>query len=137
MRRHDFERMNERQREKGEKTFVNPRNVAAGAVRQLDPAIAAQRPLSFFAYGLGNVQGWATPATHIATHSAMLDALAAFGLPVSADRCLAAGAAGLVAFHRDMVARRDTLPFDIDGVVYKVNARALQQQLGFVTREPR
>jgi len=137
MRRDDFERLNERQREKGGKTFVNPRNAAAGAVRQLDPAIAAQRPLSFFAYGVGDVQGWDTPAAHIATHSAMLDALAAFGLPVSADRCLAAGAAGLVAFHRDMAARRDTLPFDIDGVVYKVNARDLQQQLGFVTREPR
>ena len=133
MRRDDFERMNERQREKGEKTFVNPRNAAAGAVRQLDPAIAAQRPLRFFAYGLGDVQGWDLPATHSAT----LDALAAFGVPVSADRCLAAGAAGLVAFHRDMAARRDALPFDIDGVVYKVNARDLQQQLGFVTREPR
>ncbi len=133
LRRDDFERLNQRQRSSGGKTFVNPRNAAAGAVRQLDPAIAAQRPLSFFAYGLGQVQGWALPDTH----SAMLDALAAFGLPVCAERAVADGAAGLVAFHREMGARRDALPFDIDGVVYKVNALALQQQLGFVTREPR
>ena len=133
MRRDDFEGLNQRQRDQGGKTFVNPRNAAAGAVRQLDPAIAAQRPLSFFAYGLGQVQGWDMPDTH----SGLLDALAAFGLPVCADRTLAEGAAGLVAFHQAMGARRDGLPFDIDGVVYKVNQRALQQQLGFVTREPR
>ena len=133
LRRDDFERLNQRQRDKGEKTFVNPRNAAAGAVRQLDPAIAAQRPLSFFAYGLGEVQGWQLPDTH----SALLDALAAFGLPVCEHRSVAEGAAGLVAFHRVMGAQRDALPFDIDGVVYKVNALALQQQLGFVTREPR
>ena len=133
MRRDDFERMNDKQREKGEKTFVNPRNAAAGAVRQLDPAIAAQRPLSFFAYGLGAVDGWAQPATHSAT----LDALQAFGVPVCPDRTVALGAAGLVTFHRAMGARRDALPFDIDGVVYKVNSLALQRRLGFVTREPR
>ena len=133
LRRDDFERLNERQRERGGKTFVNPRNAAAGAVRQLDPAIAAQRPLSFFAYGLGQVQGWEQPPTHSAT----LDALAAMGLPVCADRSVAQGAAGLIAFHHQMGARRDGLPFDIDGVVYKVNAVALQQRLGFVTREPR
>jgi len=133
MRRDDFERLNERQREANEKTFVNPRNTAAGAVRQLDPAQAAKKPLSFFAYGLGEVRGWDVPATQ----SGLLDALAAFGVPVCADRTVAAGAAGLVAFHRDIGARRDALPFDIDGVVYKVNDRALQQQLGFVTREPR
>ncbi len=133
MRRDAFERMNERQREKGDKSFVNPRNAAAGAVRQLDPAIAAQRPLSFFAYGLGAVSGWDEPPTH----SALLDAIANFGLPVCADRSVAAGAGGLVAFHQAMGAKRDALPFDIDGVVYKVNDRALQQRLGFVTREPR
>jgi DNA ligase (NAD+) len=133
LRRDDFERLNERQRDKGEKTFVNPRNAAAGAVRQLDPAIAAQRPLSFFAYGLGEVRGWDLPPTHSAT----LDAIEAFGLPVCADRTVAAGADGLVAFHAAMGAKRDTLPFDIDGVVYKVNRLALQQRLGFVTREPR
>jgi DNA ligase (NAD+) len=133
MRRDDFERLNERQRETGRKTYINPRNTAAGAVRQLDPAVTAQRPLSFFAYGLGEVQGWAQPATHGAT----LDALAALGIPVCADRAVVPGAAGLIAFHQAMGARRDTLPFDIDGVVYKVNAVALQQRLGFVTREPR
>ena len=133
MRRDQFESLNARQREKGEKSFVNPRNAAAGAVRQLDPAIAAQRPLSFFAYGLGAVQGWNEPPTH----SALLDAIAGFGLPVCADRTVALGAAGLIAFHQAMGAKRDALPFDIDGVVYKVNDRALQQRLGFVTREPR
>ncbi len=138
MRRDAFEAMNERQRERGEKTFVNPRNAAAGAVRQLDPAIAAQRPLSFFAYGLGDAQGWQQPATHSAT----LDAIAAFGLPVCADRAPKGGAAvqgaqGLIEFHRAMGAKRDALPFDIDGVVYKVNSIDLQKRLGFVTREPR
>ena len=133
MRRDDFEALNQRQREQGDKTFVNPRNAAAGAVRQLDPAIAARRPLSFFAYGLGDVQGWTLPPTH----SALLDALAAFGLPVCGHRTVADGAAGLVAFHQAMGALRDSLPFDIDGVVYKVDDRALQQRLGFVTREPR
>ncbi len=133
MRRDDFERLNERQRERGDKTFVNPRNAAAGAVRQLDPSIAARRPLSFFAYGLGEVQGWPQPATHSAT----LDALAAFGLPVCADRATVQGAVGLVEFHRRIAQRRDALPFDIDGVVYKVDRIDLQRRLGFVTREPR
>jgi DNA ligase (NAD+) len=133
IRRDAFERMNERQREKGEKTFVNPRNAAAGAVRQLDPAMAAQRPLSFFAYGVGELQGWAQPPTHSAT----LDALSAWGLPVCGDRVVTQGAAGLIAFHQAMGAKRDALPFDIDGVVYKVNSIELQRRLGFVSREPR
>jgi len=133
MRRDDFERLNERQREKGGKTFVNPRNTAAGAIRQLDPAGMADKKLSFFAYGLGDQRGWAQPATHSGT----LDAIAAFGVPVSSDRRVVQGAEGLVAFHQEIAARRDALPFDIDGVVYKVDAIALQQQLGFVTREPR
>lgn len=133
MRRDDFEALNERQRRAGEKTFVNPRNTAAGAVRQLDPALAAKRPLSFFAYGLGEVKGWDLPTTH----SGMLDALAAMGLPVCADRAVVQGAEGLVAFHQAMGAKRDSLAFDIDGIVYKVNSLALQQRLGFVTREPR
>ena len=139
IRRDAFEQLNERQREliaqghKNEKTFVNPRNAAAGAVRQLDPAIAAKRPLSFFAYGLGEVSGWEVPDTH----SALLDALQAMGQPVSSDRAVVRGAEGLVDFHRRMGEKRDSLPFDIDGIVYKVNSRALQQRLGFVTREPR
>jgi len=133
MRRDDFERLNERQREKGGKTFVNPRNTAAGAIRQLDPAGMDDKKLSFFAYGLGDHRGWAQPATHSAT----LDAIAAFGVPVSSDRRVVQGADGLVAFHQQIAATRDTLPFDIDGVVYKVDSIELQQQLGFVTREPR
>jgi len=139
IRRDDFDALNERQREliakgaKNEKTFVNPRNAAAGAVRQLDPAIAAKRPLSFFAYGLGDVQGWDIPATH----SRLVDALQAMGMPVSAERDVLQGAQGLVDFHQRIGAKRDQLPFDIDGVVYKVNDRALQQRLGFVSREPR
>jgi len=133
MRRDDFDKLNERQRSLGEKTFVNPRNAAAGSIRQLDPNIAARRPLSFFAYGLGEVQGWTLPATHGDT----LDAFAAMGLPVCVERTVTLGAEGLVAFHQTIAAKRDSLPFDIDGVVYKVNRYDLQERLGFVTREPR
>ena len=133
MRRDDFERLNERQREKGAKTFINPRNTAAGAIRQLDSKALADKKLSFFAYGLGDSKGWDQPATHGGT----LDAIAAFGVPVNTDRRVVQGAAGLVAFHEAIAARRDALPFDIDGVVYKVNDIGLQKQLGFVSREPR
>ncbi|RCW72679.1 NAD-dependent DNA ligase LigA [Pseudorhodoferax soli] len=133
MRRDEFEALNERQRESGGKTFVNPRNAAAGVVRQLDAGIAQQRPLSFFAYGLGEVQGWDAPATHSAT----LDALGAMGVPVNNDRQVVQGAQGLADFHALIAAARDSLPFDIDGVVYKVDDRALQLQLGFKSREPR
>jgi len=133
MRRDDFERLNERQRARGDKTFVNPRNTAAGAIRQLDPALVKERPLSFYAYGLGEVQGWAVPDTQ----SGLLDALAALGLPVNEMRTVASGPQALVAYHQRVAAARDDLPFDIDGVVYKVNSRALQARLGFKTREPR
>lgn len=133
MSRADFERYNAKQREKGLAPLVNPRNGAAGSIRQLDPKLAAQRPLSFFAYGLGETRGWQLPATH----SGVLDALAAFGLPVSNYRAVAQGAEGLIAFHARIRDIRDQLPFDIDGVVYKVNSLALQQRLGFRTREPR
>ena len=141
MRRDDFEALNERQRQriaagaKGEKTFVNPRNAAAGAVRQLDSKIAADRPLSFFAYGLGEVS--VEDAARWQTHHAMLMQLKAWGFPVAAQTAVVQGAAGLVDFHQRIAAQRDSLPFDIDGVVYKVDDLALQQQLGFVTREPR
>jgi DNA ligase (NAD+) len=133
MRRGDFERLNERQREKGEKTYINPRNTAAGAIRQLDPKALADKKLSFFAYGLGDTAGWDQPATH----SGILDAIAAFGLPVNHDRRVVLGAAGLVAFHEAIAAKRDALPFDIDGVVYKLNRVDQQKRLGFVSREPR
>jgi len=133
MSRGDFESYNERQREHGLPTLVNPRNGAAGSIRQLDPALAARRPLSFFAYGLGEVRGWELPQTH----GAVLDAFAAMGLPVSDERAIVRGAQGLVDFHRRIAALRDQLPFDIDGVVYKVNSLDLQARMGFVSREPR
>jgi DNA ligase (NAD+) len=133
MSRPDFERYNERQRTLGKPTLVNPRNGAAGSIRQLDPSLAAQRPLSFFAYGLGKTAGWTSPLTH----GGVLDALQVFGLPVCEHRVIAQGADGLIAFHARIRALRDSLPFDIDGVVYKVNSLALQRQLGFVSREPR
>ncbi len=133
MSRKDFDRYNEKQRDLGLATLVNPRNGAAGTIRQLDPALAAKRPLSFFAYGLGEVKGYPLPATH----SAILDALKSFGLPVCDERAVAKGADELVAFHQRVASKRDALPFDIDGVVYKVNSLALQAELGFVSREPR
>jgi DNA ligase (NAD+) len=143
MRRDDFEALNERQRqrmaagEKGEKTFVNPRNAAAGAVRQLDPAIAAQRPLSFFAYGVGEVGTAGQGGLRFTTHKQLLQTIKQWGFPVSALVDIAQGAPELVAYHQRIGKMRDQLPFDIDGVVYKVNILALQQRLGFVSREPR
>ncbi|HRB11002.1 MAG TPA: NAD-dependent DNA ligase LigA, partial [Ottowia sp.] len=143
MRRDDFERLNETMRQrmavgdKAARTFVNPRNTAAGAVRQLDPALAAERPLSFFAYGLGEVTPVQDGGPRLDTHWAVLQALKAWGFPVSALARQARGASELIAYHADIAARRDGLPFDIDGVVYKVDALALQRELGFVTREPR
>ncbi|SCB14849.1 NAD-dependent DNA ligase LigA [Cupriavidus alkaliphilus] len=131
--RRDFDKLNARQAEAGEKTFVNPRNAAAGSLRQLDPRITARRPLSFFAYGLGELQGVERPPTH----SAMLDGFAALGLPVCKDRAVVKGAQGLLDFYREIGKRRDDLPYDIDGVVYKVNALAEQERLGFVSRAPR
>jgi DNA ligase (NAD+) len=143
MRRDDFERLNASQREKiaagakGERTFVNPRNAAAGAVRQLDPAIAARRPLSFFAYGLGEITPPDQGGPALATHFGMLQQLRAWGLPVCDLVQLAQGAAELAAYHARIGGLRDSLGYDIDGVVYKVDDLAVQQQLGFVTREPR
>jgi len=152
MRRADFEALNERQRQriaagaKGEKTFVNPRNAAAGAVRQLDPAVTAGRRLSFFAYGWGEIQmhpdadarpdgPQATPP-FASQHEGLL-ALRDWGVPVCdlVQRCH--GAQELVQYHLRIGALRDTLPFDIDGVVYKLDSLERQQRLGFVTREPR
>ena len=139
MRRDDFDALNERQRKlieagaRGAKTFVNPRNAAAGVVRQLDAAKAAKRPLSFFAYGLGEVIGWVVPATQ----AGLLAALGKMGVPVSPDSTVALGAEGLVRYHERIAARRDALPFDIDGVVYKVDDLGLQAVLGFKSREPR
>ncbi|MEY4419878.1 MAG: hypothetical protein RLZZ498_474 [Pseudomonadota bacterium] len=143
MARGDFEALNERQRariaagDKSEKTFVNPRNAAAGAVRQLDPTIAAQRPLSFFAYGIGDITPAENGGPAFKSHFDVLMALKQWGFPVAAQTACVAGASGLVDFHQRMGQARDALPFDIDGVVYKVNRLDWQRQLGFVTREPR
>ena len=143
MRRADFEALNERQRKKiaqymkGEKTFVNPRNAAAGAVRQLDPAITADRKLSFFAYGLGEVTPPEQGGPVFETHFELLQTLKKWGFPVAAQTRRAQGATELIAFHKTVGQQRDALPYDIDGVVYKVNSLALQRRLGFVTREPR
>ena len=143
MSRADFEALNERQRvriaagEKNEKTFVNPRNAAAGAVRQLDPTIAAQRPLSFFAYGLGEISDQNERDVVFSSHFEVLLQLQKWGFPVAKQTQCVKGAVGLVQFHQKIAQERDALPFDIDGVVYKVNSLDAQQRLGFVTREPR
>jgi DNA ligase (NAD+) len=133
MMRRDFEAINRRATELGERTFVNPRNAAAGGLRQLDPRLTAKRRLSFFAYGVGAVEGYAVPPTH----AKLLDALAGMGFPVTKDRRTVQGVEGLLRFYRDMGAGRAQLPYDIDGVVYKVNALAEQNRLGYVSRAPR
>ncbi len=133
MSRKQFEKLNEKQREIGEKTFVNPRNAAAGVVRQLDANVVKGRPLDFYAYGVGEVAGWDVPSTQ----AEIIAQLGEFGIPVDDEHEVVSGASGLVAFHERIAAKRDGLPFDIDGVVYKVNDRGLQDRLGFKTREPR
>ena len=133
MMRKDFEAINKRAAAAGEKTFVNPRNSAAGALRQLDPRLTAQRRLSFFAYGVGAQQGFDAPATH----AKLLEALDALGFPVAKERRTVKGVAGLIKFYADVGAKRAKLPYDIDGVVYKVNRFTDQQKLGFVSRAPR
>jgi DNA ligase (NAD+) len=132
MSRPDFDAFNEAQRSIGGQLLVNPRNGAAGSIRQLDPAIAAKRPLSFFAYGVGEVVGWMLPDTH----SGLLEALSHFCVPVCSERSICVGCEGLIDFHAQIERRRNDLRFDIDGVVYKVNSLALQSKLGFRTREP-
>ncbi len=131
--RRDLQRLNERQRARGEKEFANPRNAAAGALRQLDARITAQRRLHFFAYGLGELRGAQEPDTHWAT----LDWLRTLGLSVNEERAVVRGVEGLLGFYRRAQSQRPQLPYDIDGVVYKVNAHALQRVLGYVSRAPR
>ncbi|GAB4470197.1 MAG: NAD-dependent DNA ligase LigA [Burkholderiaceae bacterium] len=131
--RRDFERLNERQRARGEKVFANPRNAAAGSLRQLDPKVTAQRRLHFFTYGLGELRGTDEPPTH----QAALDWLASLGLPVNEERAVVRGAAGMLGFYREALRKRAELPYDIDGVVYKVNSYALQRALGYLSRAPR
>ncbi|GAO68681.1 NAD-dependent DNA ligase LigA [Comamonas sp. E6] len=133
----DLDKLNARQQAAGAKTFANPRNAAAGSVRQLDSNIAAQRPLSFFAYGLGEITPPEQGGPDFGTHYAMLQTLKSWGFPVAPQVSIALGASELVAFHERIGAERANLPYEIDGVVYKVNSLALQRQLGFKSREPR
>jgi DNA ligase (NAD+) len=128
----DFEKLNERQRQAGEKEFANPRNGAAGSLRLLDSRITAQRPLRFFAYGVG-----VAAKARWQTHSQMLDRLGDLGFPVSKERGVARGVEGLMDFYKKIQAKREQLPYAIDGVVYKVNRLDWQQKLGFVARAPR
>lgn len=133
MTREDFKRLNEAQLKAGEKTFVNPRNAAAGSLRQLDPRVTAKRPLRFFAYQLVRLEGHPWPETH----SKALALLQRWGFPLSDAREVTEGAEGLLAYYRRMEADRDRLPFDIDGVVYKVDDLSAQQRLGTIARAPR
>lgn len=133
MLRKDFESFNERARAADEKTLANPRNGAAGSLRQLDPAITAKRKLSFFAYAVGDVQGGELPATHSKTLAKLRD----WGFPVSPEVGTAQGFDGLIAFYRRIGAKRDALPYDIDGVVYKLDDYERQRVMGFVSRAPR
>ena len=128
----DFASLNERQRMAGEKEFVNPRNAAAGSLRQLDSRISAQRPLRFFAYGVGTL-----PAGVPATHSRVLERLAELGFPVARERDVARGVEGLLRYYARIGAQRDRLPYTIDGVVYKVDRLDWQERLGYVSRAPR
>ena len=128
-----FEEMNRIARERGEKVFVNPRNSAAGSLRQLDPKATAARPLDMFFYALGVVTGGTIPDTQ----EALLQAFRDWGLPVNPEARLVRGVAGMLGYYQDMGARRSQLPYQIDGVVYKLNQRADQERLGFVSRAPR
>ncbi|SFI36467.1 DNA ligase (NAD+) [Collimonas sp. OK307] len=129
----DFAKLNARQREAEMKEFANPRNAAAGSLRQLDSRITAQRTLRFFAYGIGALDGAEMPPSH----SALLDWYSQLGLPVCKERGVVKGAAGLLEFFRGIGSKRPQLPYEIDGVVYKVNRLLQQQTLGFVSRAPR
>ena len=133
MARADFERWNEHARLHGGKVLANPRNGAAGSLRQIDPKLTAQRPLSFYAYGVGQVEGGALPQTHSST----LAKLREWGLPVSDLATVVHGVDGLLGYYRRIGQARDRLPFDIDGVVYKLDDHAGQRGMGFVSRAPR
>ena len=133
MPRSGFEEFNKHAADRGEKTFVNPRNAASGSLRQLDPKLTAERPLDMFIYGLGVSQGWTVPGTH----AEVLSALKALGFRTSPDWKLVEGIQGCLAYYSDISRKRANLPYDIDGVVYKVNDLAWQETLGFVSRAPR
>jgi DNA ligase (NAD+) len=133
MLRSDFERLNECQRANGAKEFVNPRNAAAGSLRQLDPKVSARRPLRFFAYAVAEMTGAAWPATH----AGLMALLAGWGFKVAAEAALTTGVDGLLEYYARIGEARPNLPYDIDGVVYKVNRLDEQATLGFVSRAPR
>lgn len=128
-----FDTLNERQMEAGGKTFANPRNAAAGSLRQLDSKITASRPLEFCCYGFGRVEGGVLPGTQVD----ILEALKGWGIPISRELKLARGVEGCRAYYEDIGARRDSLAYEIDGVVFKVNRIDFQRELGFRAREPR
>ena len=128
-----FEAFNEKARASGGRTFANPRNFAAGSLRQLDPRLAAARPLAFFAYAVGVAEGATLPDRH----SALLARLREWGLPVAPETAVATGLAGCLEYFHRIGKKRDALPYEIDGVVYKVDSQALQEQLGYVSRAPR
>ncbi len=134
LKRH-FEALNATQTARGEKPFANPRNAAAGSLRQLDSRITAGRRLAFFAYGVGEVEWGRLPVPE--THAGLLDALERMELPVARERAVVQGADSLLAFYRRLASKREALPFEIDGAVYKVNELELQDRLGFVSRAPR
>lgn len=129
----DFEKLNQRQRDLGAKEFANPRNAAAGSLRQLDSKITAQRSLRFFAYGIGSLEGGTLPATH----RDLLTWYRGMGIPTCDENAVVIGAQALLDFYRRIQEKRAALAYDIDGVVYKLNRFDLQQQLGFVSRAPR
>ncbi|MHB8708568.1 MAG: NAD-dependent DNA ligase LigA [Desulfuromonadales bacterium] len=129
----DFQRLNRRQEELGERTFANPRNAAAGSLRQLDAAVTARRPLKLFCYGMGRLEGYKPQTQHDA-----LQLLQQWGLPVNlAGTVSARGTEAVLACYRQLLGRRDRLPFEIDGVVVKVDSLALQEELGELSRSPR
>jgi len=127
-----FRQLNEGRAKRGEPLFANPRNAAAGSLRQLDSRITAERPLDIFCHGSGEIVGWKPE-----THWQFLQALVAWGLKTNPLNTVAPGADAVVAYHRDMAARRAALPYEVDGVVAKVNGVVLQRQLGEVSRSPR
>ena len=128
-----FEALNQRARDQGLKTFANPRNAAAGSLRQLDPTVTASRPLAFYGYTVGEVSPGLVPLTQ----EALLNYLISLGIPVVKERATVKGLEGLVNYYQQMLKERDSLPYEIDGIVYKVNTFELQNELGYVSRAPR
>ena len=128
-----FDRLNQQARKNGDKEFANPRNAAAGSLRQLDPAITAKRPLSLYCYGVGVVEGLQLASTHYE----ILQQLKSFGFPVCSEIEILRGVSACMSYYENLLSRRDILPYDIDGIVYKVNTIELQNRLGYVSRAPR